>query len=1030
MFCDLVGSTDLSQVLDIEDLRELITSYQQSAVAVIEALGGWVAQYLGDGLLVYFGYPQAHEDDPLRAMRAGLRILDELPGLNARLAEQLATLREHPLRVRVGIHTGLVVVGEMGAGAKREDLAVGDTVNLAARLQAVAEPDTVVVTEETLRLARGRFVTQDRGLRRLKGIKDPVRVFRVVGRSQARSPLDTVPEHLLTPLIGRERDLARLLERWEQALEGRGQAVFLGGEAGVGKSRLVRALHSKLAGVSHTWFECFCSPFATHTAFFPLVDFARQILHLPAEATEIDAIQRIEAALRRARLDLDKTLPVFAELLSLPDGDDTSERQESPERRRRRTLDVLIEWTLRAARRRATVMLIEDIHWIDPSTREFIGLLLDRIADSHLFCLFTHRTEFVVPWPASAHVAQETLRCLSRDEAGELAGKMDQGKSLPADLLQAIAVRSDGIPLFVEELLKATAVQPSSESLFPAERPIPTTLHDSLMARLDRLGSAKGVAQLASALGREFPYRLLAAVADQSTHELHDSLARLVDAEILFRRGEPSDLVYTFKHALIQDAAYNSLLRRHRRVLQSRIARSLEELFADRVSREPEILGHHLMEAGEFPGAAEAFDRAGRLAASKAAYEEALAHYRRGLAAVDHMSHAIDRDRRELSLLIMLGNAIMATKGYGAPEIIGVWDRASRLAEQVEDLEELSSALNGTAVYHMQTGDCPAAVSHAQRILALAESGNIRIAALRGHGTMAQALFYLGDGKRALEHAERAIACYEPGDFQLVTYGSGYDQCVIAYGAAMFGHWWLGHFDRSLETARLGVALARSLNSSQSLAMALAFLAFAHYLRREPDQLLLATSEVKALSAELCFPVWHGFSLLLSGAARAHLERDPAALDEMTHGSAVLEGTYERSGASFAVALLAEAQWNIGQRSEASALVELGLSIAEGTGEPYYTAELLRMKGELLLEDASTDFGEGEAALRDALDLARKQRALAFELRAATSLGRLLQDSGRPGEAKQTLSCSLASVTEGQSSPDVLSARSLLGELG
>jgi len=1022
LFCDLVDSTRLASHLDPEDWQDVLHVYRDAATGLVERFGGTVAQHLGDGILVYFGWQLAHEDDAERAVRAGLGIVDAVAECNPQIEEQ----QHLRLGVRIGIHTGPVVMSEIGAGAHRETLALGDAVNLAGRLQGIAEPNTVAISEETLRLTRGLFLTKDRGLQTLKGISDPVRVFRVMGRSTIRSRLDGVPDQSLTPLVGRERELEGLVRFWEKAVHGQGQAVFLRGEAGVGKTRLLRALQGRLSSTPHNWFDCFCSPFAMDTAFFPILELVRQLFGQAQTPKGDDRIKRLEAVLQRVDVASLQSLPLFAELLGLPQVGSGPEHRESPERLRRRTLTALVAWVLRSARERPTVVVVEDVHWSDPSTRRLIGLLLDRLATSRLLCIFTHRPEFSVPWRDHADVACETIPALSPDESEQLAGAMDQSLGLPAEVLRLIAARSDGIPLFIEELVKAATIRGRSEDDTPLEHEIPTSLQASLTARLDCLGRAKGMAQLAAALGREFSRPLLAAVANKRGPELHTDLARLVDAGILVR-GDGTEETYSFWHSLIQEAAHQSLLKRQRGPIHARIARALEDLFPDRVARHPEILAQHLFEAGDFLRAAAGLDGAGRLAAAHAAYEEAIAHYRRGLAATQRAAAGEDRDRREVSLLIMLGNAIMATKGYGAPEIISVWDQAAELAERVGDSEELSSALNGAAVYHMQTGDCAAAVQHAERILDLAQRENIRIAALRGHGTLAQARFYMGDFERALEHAYRSIACYEPGDFERVTYGSGYDQAVIAHGAAALAHWWLGNFDRSLEVATEGVEIARSVRSSQSLAMALSFLSFAYYLRRELDQALRTAGEVKVLARELSFPVWHGLALLISGAVRARLDRDPGALDEMHQGLALLGGTNDQSGESFAFGLLAEAHWKVGQEQEALSFVESGLRIAEEQGQPYYRSELLRLKGQMLLEHG--DVQVCEALLRESLADARHSSARGSELRSALSLARLLVDRGRPLEAREILSHSLGDFREGRSTPDVQAAWSTLRSL-
>ena len=601
MFCDLVGSTALSGQLDPEELREVVRAYQAMCAEVIGSFEGHLAKYLGDGLLVYFGYPVAHEDDAPRAVRAGLGIvgaIHELPLANIRL--------QHPIQVRIGIHTGLVVAGEMGAGDAREPLAIiGETPNVAARLQEVAAPNTVVISAATQRLVQGFFTCQDLGLRTLKGVSAPLAVYRVLGESGVRSRLEVAAAAGLTPLVGREEEVGLLLQRWEQAKEGTGQVVSLSGEPGIGKSRLVRVLKERVAEEVQTWLECRCSPYYQNTALYPLIDLLQRVLRFQKEDTPEEKLCKLEVGVRgqwkgqaeAASLQVE-TILLFASLLSLPLPEGRySPLTLTPQRQKQKTLEALLAWLLAEAARQPLPFILEDLHWADPSTLEFLSLLTDQVPTARVLTVLAFRPEFIPTWTPRSHMSQITLMRLPRKQAEVMVEKVAGGKGLPPDVVQQIVAKTDGVPLFVEELTKM--VVESVESIgsvgLPSRMPlqaiaIPATLQDSLMARLDRLGTAKEVAQLGATLGREFSYELIRAVSPVGEATLQQALARLVAAEVLYRRGLQPQARYLFKHALIQDAAYQSLLKSTRQQYHRQIAQVLEEQFAEIKETQPEAL--------------------------------------------------------------------------------------------------------------------------------------------------------------------------------------------------------------------------------------------------------------------------------------------------------------------------------------------------------------------------------------------------------------------------------------------------------
>ena len=673
LFCDLADSTALAGQLDPEDLREVVRAYQQTSAAVIQRFDGHIAQYLGDGLLVYFGYPQAHEDDAVRAVHAGLEIVEAMHTLNVRL-EQERGLR---LAVRLGIHTGLVVVGEMGGGERHGQLALGETPNLAARLQGLAALDTVVISTATLHLVQGYVVCQDLGVHPLKGVAAPVTVYRVLWPNVAQSRLDVTGARGFTPFVGREAEMALLLERWTQVKEGTGHVVLLHGEAGIGKSRLVQVLKDHTASEAHTRLECRCSPYYQNSALYPLIDLLHRAWRWQESETPAERLEKLEHVLGQYRLALEETVPLLAALLSLPLPDGRYPLLTlTPQRQKPKTLEAILRLVLELAERQPVLFIVEDLHWIDPSTLEFLGLLLEQGPTVRLLTLLTSRPTFQSPWTGRAHVTPLPLTRLPAAQVEAMVARLTNGKPLPAEVLHHVVANTDGVPLFVEELTKMlleSGLLTEADDRYALAGPlpslaIPTTLHDSLMARLDRLATVKVVAQLGATLGRQFSYSLLQAVSPLDEPTLQHDLQQLVDTELLYRRGVPPQATYLFKHALIQEAAYQSLLKSTRQQYHQRIAQVLAAQFPETIETQPELLAHHYTAAGLTEQAIPYWQQAGQRALQRSAHLEAIAHLTQGLALLMTLPETPARRQQELDLQVALGPALIAPKGHGAPD--------------------------------------------------------------------------------------------------------------------------------------------------------------------------------------------------------------------------------------------------------------------------------------------------------------------------------------------------------------------------
>src|SRR5215831_12620676 len=636
LFCDLVDSTVLTSQLDPEELREVVRAYQETCAKVIARFDGHIAQYLGDGLLVYFGYPLAHEDDAQRAVRAGLGIIEALGQLNIRLSQE----RGVHLAVRLGIHTGLVVVGDMGGGTRQEQLALGETPNLAARLQGIAAPDTLVISAATLQLLGGFFACQSSGTQSLKGIAQPLEVYQVLYESTARSRLDAAGSTGLTPLVGRDQEVRLLRERWAQVKDGLGQVVLLSGEAGIGKSRLVQMLKEHVAAEPQAWLTpCQCSPYHQNTALYPMIDLLERVaLHFDRDESPQHKLSKLEGFLVQYGLPLAEAVPLFAALLSLPLTAEYAPLSVSPEQQKQKLLHAFLTILLRVAAQQPLLFVLEDLHWVDPSTLELLNLLVDQGPTARILALLTFRPDFSPPWTGRSHLTQVTLPRLPRRQAAEMTDRVAHGKVLPLEVVEQVVAKTDGVPLFVEELTKMvleSGLLQEREGRYELTGPlpplaIPTTLHDSLMARLDRLATVKGLAQLGATLGREFSYELLQAVSPWDEATVQQGLSQLVEAEFLYQQGLPPQATYLFKHALIQDAAYQSLLRSTRQQYHQRVAQVLETRFPELCETQPELLAQHYTEAGVLAPAVPYWQRAGQRAIERSANVEAIGHLTKG----------------------------------------------------------------------------------------------------------------------------------------------------------------------------------------------------------------------------------------------------------------------------------------------------------------------------------------------------------------------------------------------------------------
>jgi len=1040
MFCDLADSTKLSGQLDPEDLREVIRAYQETAAGVIQRYAGNIAQYLGDGLLVYFGWPRAHEDDAQRSVHAGLGILEDMGDLNTRLEKEKGV----QLAVRIGIHTGPVVIGEMGGGGRHENLATGETVNIAARLEGLAAPNTAVISQVTARLVQGAFELQDLGPQTLKGVAKPLQVFRVFDPMAIHD--DETAAVGVPFLVGREEEVGLLRRRWEQSKEGLGQVVLLSGEAGIGKSSLLATVRTQVVDEGYTRIAFRCSPYYTNSALFPVITHLEHKFGFNRDDSPADKLDKLEQVLRTTSLSLDEVVPPLATLLSVPLDDRYPALALSPQQQRQQTLDTLVGWLLAEADRQPLLAVWEDLHWVDPSTQELLGLLLEQTPRVPMLSVLTFRPDFSPDWPAYSHLTPITLNHLERPQVEALIMHLAGDKTLPEGVVEHIVIKTDGIPMYVEELtkmfLESDHLREETDA-YVLTRPlstvsIPDTLQDSLMARLDQLSAAKEIAQLGAVLGREFTYEMLQAISPQDEKTVQAGLAQLVEAEMLYQRGRPPRARYIFKHALIQDSAYASLLRSTRQQMHQRIAQALEKQFSEMAEEQPELLAHHYTEAGYPSQAIPYWQRAGQRARQRSANREAIHHLTKGVELLAALPHTTDRSRQELDLLTTLGPALMVTGGYGAPKVEQVYTRARELCKQVGDLSRQFPILVGLARFYMNRGSLPTARDVGEQLLRLAQDMHETPLLSQSHSTLGSIMYFQGEVAPAQQHLEQSLSLYEPQTHpsRVLHYVS--DPRVTSSCIMAMALWHLGYPDQALKRSHEALYLAQASSDLSSLAAGMYYVALLHQFRRETQ----ATRERAEAAVRFCTE--HGFALYLArgtiirGWAVAAEGDKQEGIAQMRQGLASQHATSTGLGDPHRLALLAESYGNSGQAEEGlRILAEVSMTVGK-TGEHRWDSELHRLKGELLVasegkrrRDEHEDEGliKAEACFHQALDITRQQQAKSLELRVAMSLARLWQSQDKRQDAYDLLAPVYGWFTEGFDTADLIDARALLEEL-
>ncbi len=1024
IFCDLVGSTELSEKLDPEDLRPLIDAYRKICELAIKRYDGQVANYAGDGLMAFFGWPRAHEDDAVRAVHAGLAIVTGVARIQGAVT----------LASRVGICSGRVVVGQSGGpGGWME--AVGETPNIAARLQALAAPNTLVVSESTQRLASGAFNFQDIGFQDLKGVTKPLRTYRVLSAKHRTSRFEAAHASFLTPLVGRFAELNLLRDRWQKAKEADGQIVLLSGLPGVGKSRLIHELKSSIQDDPYFLLNYQCSPYHSQSAFFPIIQQIELTAQLRAGDSDADKFAKIKTYLSDFFDDPTEAASLIAHLLSVPIGDRSRLSMLTPQQIKNRTVNTLLEMFLSLSGKRATLCAFEDVHWIDPSTLELLELAMGRVDRARVMLVVSFRPEFRHNWSAFANVTLHSLTRLSRSEVTRMIKEMSSEESLSQQVLDQIVEKADGVPLFIEELTTSTIMVPQQNarqridsgqtpSIGPAK--VPETLHDALMERVDRVTHGRRLAQIAAVIGREFSYDLLTAASRTDESDLQSALSQLEAADIIYRTGISPSVRFAFRHVLLRDAVYNSLLRGRRQEIHADIAAVLEKHFGELAENRPEILAYHYGEAGNNQQAIRCWCEAGRRALANSANVEAISHFRNALQQLSALPDTAQRSKQEVEIQLALGIPLIAVEGYSAAQSRDAFARARDLCLKLDNPPEYFQALFGLWGYSWMSGKNDEALVMANEFLSRAHASPTGILLMVAHRVMGSTLLTIGEFQTARHHFEESIALSKIEGRQPV-----YDLYMVEPQVASllllsWALWFLGYLDQSLARASEALALAQDLAQPYSIAFAHYVSSVVHLLRGDPARALRSADQSLEISREQRFSLYVILSTISRGRALGGIGRLGEALNEMQTG--IVEA--RRTGVGMMLPMkyswLADLNSQSGEKQTALSMVEQMLGeISDATGRSW-ESELHRQRAQLLLELNPSNVAEAESYLKRAVDIAGRQSAKALELRAAISLAELWRQQGRGDAARNLLEPICRWFEEGADTPDLKRARDLL----
>ncbi len=1026
MFCDLVGSTAISAQLDPEDLREIIRSYQETCAAVVDRFRGYLGRFVGDGVLVYFGYPESHEDDTERAIRAAFGIIEATSELNHSLTHYPGV----ELAVRIGVATGLVVVGDIvGRGATEQDAAVGQTPNLAARLQGAAEPNSIVIDSHTQQLLGDQFEYEHLAPHKFSGFSEPIVAWRVIQPLQGVTRFEAMHRKGVVPLVGREEKINRLLECWRSAKSGRGQCVLVAGEAGIGKSRLAESLSERLTNEQHVELRYQCHSYCTSSAFHPIIDQLERTALIHGEDKAEQRLAKLQQLVANYQCDPEEVVPLLAALLSIPTTNQYPPLRMSPRQQKERTLAGLVNQILGGALHEPVLVLFEDVHWIDPSSRELLDIIWKQIRTSRILLLVTTREQHIpLAWSGAEHASTITLNRLDRRDSLALVAQMPGGSALPQAVLEEIVQRTDGVPLHVEELTKSIL---GSASLKGDQGDhclnFPVSLQGSLMARLDQLGPQKRIAQYASVIGREFSLRLLAEVSGLTEQSLRNGLEKLVQSELVYQCGSMSDPTFIFKHAMVQEAAHESLLHSERRDLHAQTARALQLKFPQLAQTQPELLAQHYTQAADAQSAIVFWISAGQRSIERCAFVEAISHLREALNLLARLPASAERDEQELDVQMTIGGAITATSGYGALQVGQAFDRALELCRKLNKPEKLFPTLYGIGGFHLIRSELDKTRRIAEEILDHAKHCSDATPTLLGCRLLGATLFLTGDYRGARDHLNQAVALYDVDKHPAMISVNSEDYLTTGLAYLSFVNVMLGSLDQGFEASHRSLAHARQLGHLYSVAYALQFSAAMHQLRGESAAVRERSAELIDLCIEQGYPHFLGAGHTLQGWAMVDEGQSEEGLNVLQTG---INEWVSLGGACYVpwgLSMLSDALAKAGMVDRALSTAIQGIELTQKSGEKWFKAELVRQRGEMLLMGGGKSAeAKAEASFQEALSIARDSSATLWELRAAMSLAQLWHGAKRLDEARALLATVYDRFTEGLDTPFLHQARQLL----
>lgn len=1032
LFCDIVGSSALSEGLDPEELQDIIHQYRSVCSKIIANYDGHVAQYLGDGILVYFGYPMAHEDDTKRAARAALDIVSEVP----RIYYTTNNGETAFLAVRAGIHTGLVVIGDMGNGDKRS-LALGKTPNVAARIQDCAKSNSVVISEASKRLLGNLFHCTPLGQRQLRGFSHPQEIFQLEPLEITLKDRQLTQSLTCTPIIGREQETALLAEKFNLVRKGIGQVTLLSGEPGVGKTRLAQWVCEQVKEDDCRLLQCSATAYFQNSYLFPIIDLLRREFSLHKHVTNEGKLQQIEKNIGALGLDTFSMAPILAELLSIPLNEQyLSAAESTPQQKKQKTLGALLLIIKTLAQQRLVLLIVEDLHWVDASTLELLTQLAGQPDLGNIFVVLTFRKEFMRSWPLRTHLTKITLNRLTRQQCGHLIRELCQQKILPLSVTNEIINRTDGIPFFIEELtsalLESNLLQKKSghyELSTPiAELGIPSTLQDLLMSRLDNLGDEKELAQISATLGREFDHEVLRVISSRDEKSFTRGLDHLLSAELFLQHGERPKAWYQFRHALLREAAYQSLLKRTRQKYHQRIATLLKQHFPKMIRENPELLARHCTEAGNFREALEYWLKAGHISIQNSANIEAIAHLKQGLMILEALPESAEKNTAELALQTCLGQAFMMTRGYAAPEVENAYARAKELSKDITDIAIVFPVLCGLWEYYVVRADLQAAYELACEINKLAQTTqqpSLMLEAQRAMGTSQLWRGNLADARQHLTPGKLINDGEDPSrPTNLLSYCQDARVATLANTGCIL--WLSGDTDEAMASAHQAVRLATQLRHPFSQAYALHFLCTLSQLRGD----LSAITEHAEAQIVLCKTYGFSFWGAMGEMFLAWTNAGSGPLGSTIKAFQQALNDYEKCGSriarSYFLAMFASLQHQAGDINAASKTIETTLQEISTTGEEFFKSELLRIKGELLMAYPKANFDTVETVFKQALGLAHQQEAHSLALRVACSLANLMFKQNKTAPIKKLLQTHLGRIKGGESTQDIITAQKLL----